>query len=424
MPDPSTLRDMDKGAARLADAIVRRERVAVFGDYDVDGACSSALMQRFLGAHGLEARIYIPDRMFEGYGPNPAAIETLARDGAKLIVTVDCGTTSIRPAGGGGPARRRRGRRRSPSGRRAAAGRCGGHQSQPAGRPLRARAPVCGGRHLHGAGSDLAASAPQGGTTPQRAPAPDLLALLDLVALATVCDVVPLKGLNRAFVTRGLQVMRARDAMSGCGRSPMPPAWRWRRRPITWVRAGASHQRRRPHRRRGAWRASAGDRGRDGRGAHRCRARQAEPRAQGRRSADAGRGGGLADRLVEADPDVPLLLLGSESWHKGVVGSGGQPAGRAVPATGLRHRLGQTHVEEGTGSLAARSDGRRYRRCGTRRRSPRSAILEKGGGHAMAAGLTVVRATLGGARGLHARASGGEHGSSRARWPRWISTGR
>ncbi|HSR81108.1 MAG TPA: hypothetical protein VLL28_10050 [Hyphomicrobiaceae bacterium] len=69
MPDPSTLRDMDRGAARLADAILRRERIAVFGDYDVDGACSSALMQRFIRAHGLDARIYIPDRMLEGYTP-------------------------------------------------------------------------------------------------------------------------------------------------------------------------------------------------------------------------------------------------------------------------------------------------------------------------------------------------------------------
>src|SRR5262245_31043086 len=97
MPDPSTLRDMDKGAARLADAIARKEPVAIFGDYDVDGACSSALLKRFLAAHGLEARIYIPDRMTEGYGPNREAIETLIEEGARLIVTVDCGTTSHVP---------------------------------------------------------------------------------------------------------------------------------------------------------------------------------------------------------------------------------------------------------------------------------------------------------------------------------------
>jgi len=94
MPDPSTLRDMDKAAARVADAVVRRESVAILGDYDVDGACSSALLARYLAAHGLRPRIYIPDRMTEGYGPNAKAIEALANDGATLIVTLDCGTTS------------------------------------------------------------------------------------------------------------------------------------------------------------------------------------------------------------------------------------------------------------------------------------------------------------------------------------------
>jgi single-stranded-DNA-specific exonuclease len=74
MPDPSSLRDMDKAARRLADAIEARQTIAVFGDYDVDGAASSALLRRFLAHHGLDARIYIPDRMLEGYGPNTAAM--------------------------------------------------------------------------------------------------------------------------------------------------------------------------------------------------------------------------------------------------------------------------------------------------------------------------------------------------------------
>ena len=99
MPDPSSLRDMDKAAARIADAIEAREKVAVFGDYDVDGACSSALMRRFFMMHGQDARIYIPDRIFEGYGPNPPAIETLVKEGARLIVTVDCGVTSFEALG-------------------------------------------------------------------------------------------------------------------------------------------------------------------------------------------------------------------------------------------------------------------------------------------------------------------------------------
>src|SRR5262245_65212875 len=79
MPDPSTLRDMDTAAARVADAIARRESVAIFGDYDVDGACSCALLARFLAAHGLKPRIYIPDRMTEGYGPNVVPIEAPAK---------------------------------------------------------------------------------------------------------------------------------------------------------------------------------------------------------------------------------------------------------------------------------------------------------------------------------------------------------
>lgn len=97
MPDPSTLQDMERGAERLAKAITSGESVAVFGDYDVDGASSTALVISFLAAHGLRARIYIPDRLSEGYGPNSAAFETLIGEGASLIVTVDCGTTSYEP---------------------------------------------------------------------------------------------------------------------------------------------------------------------------------------------------------------------------------------------------------------------------------------------------------------------------------------
>ena len=94
LPDPRSLTDMDRAAGRIAEAVIRREKVAIFGDYDVDGAASSALMKRFLGHYGLEAEIYIPDRVFEGYGPNPEAMRELVGRGARLIVTVDCGTNS------------------------------------------------------------------------------------------------------------------------------------------------------------------------------------------------------------------------------------------------------------------------------------------------------------------------------------------
>jgi single-stranded-DNA-specific exonuclease len=95
MPDPSTLRDMDKGAARLAEAIVATEAIAVFGDYDVDGACSAALLQRFLARHGLAGPHLHPRPHDRGLWPSRDAIESLAKDGARLIVTVDCGTTSV-----------------------------------------------------------------------------------------------------------------------------------------------------------------------------------------------------------------------------------------------------------------------------------------------------------------------------------------
>src|SRR4030095_4746297 len=97
LPDPHVVTAMEPAAARIADAAVRGEQIAIFGDYDVDGATSSALLARFLRAAGLEPIIHIPDRIFEGYGPNVEAIRSLAERGAKLLITVDCGTVSLEP---------------------------------------------------------------------------------------------------------------------------------------------------------------------------------------------------------------------------------------------------------------------------------------------------------------------------------------
>ena len=94
LPDPARLQDMERAAERFASAIEGAEAIAVFGDYDVDGAASVALIERFLRAHGQNAATYIPDRLTEGYGPTPAALTGLAKDGARLILTVDCGTTA------------------------------------------------------------------------------------------------------------------------------------------------------------------------------------------------------------------------------------------------------------------------------------------------------------------------------------------
>src|SRR3954464_14089231 len=97
MPDPHTVTAMEQAALRLAEAMMRGEQVAIFGDYDVDGATASALLARFLRFGGREPIVHIPDRIFEGYGPNVEAIRTLAGRGATLLVTVDCGTASIEP---------------------------------------------------------------------------------------------------------------------------------------------------------------------------------------------------------------------------------------------------------------------------------------------------------------------------------------
>jgi single-stranded-DNA-specific exonuclease len=97
MPDPSTLTAMDALADRLAQAIADNESIALFGDYDVDGACSCALMTRYLRHFGIEPQVHIPDRIFEGYGPNLAAMDKLIDAGAKLVITLDCGTTSDKP---------------------------------------------------------------------------------------------------------------------------------------------------------------------------------------------------------------------------------------------------------------------------------------------------------------------------------------
>jgi single-stranded-DNA-specific exonuclease len=386
MPDPSTLRDMDKGAARLADAIQRRERIAVFGDYDVDGACSAALMQRFLGMHGLQARIYIPDRMLEGYGPNPAAIEALAKDGATLIVTVDCGTTSVAPLAVARPLG-------------ADVVVVDHHQADERLPEVAAvinpnrQDDLSGLGHLCAAGVTfmlLVATARQlrlRGHYTTATPAPDLLALLDLVALATVCDVVPLKGLNRAFVTRGLQVMRQRGNIglkaltdaAGLAVAPTPYHLGFVLGP----------------------RINAGGRIGDAALGARLLATDDEMDAariavvldklnRERKAVEAqmlDEAVALADGLVEADAAVPLLLVGSESWHKGVVGL---VASRLVerfrrPACAIAW----DSKDEGTGSLRS-IDGVDI--GAAVRAAVEAGHLKKGGGHAMAAGLTVTRA--------------------------------
>ena len=211
MPDPSLLAGMDAAAERLAHAVRQGETVAVFGDYDVDGACSAAIVTLLLRQFGCGVLTHVPDRMLEGYGPNAPALLGLVARGATLIVCVDCGTAA-------GPALA------------AVAGAADvvvlDHHATD-GPPPPVLATVNPNRLdcRSGLGACCAAAVAflaaiatvrvlrRGGFFATRAE-PDLRELLDLVALATVCDVMPLQGLNRALVTQGLRVM-ARRARPG-----------------------------------------------------------------------------------------------------------------------------------------------------------------------------------------------------------------
>ena len=205
MPDPYLLTDCEKAAQRLLRAIKAGETVAIFGDYDVDGAASSALLYRFLTHFGVQASIYIPDRIFEGYGPNPNAINQLIDNGATLIATVDCGSTSFEAL----EAARVRNIDVVVIDHHQVA-----HELPPCHALVNPNREddLSGQGHLCAAGVVflvlVAALRQLREAGDPRVRSVDLLAWLDIVALATVCDVVPLKGLNRAYVVKGLIAAR------------------------------------------------------------------------------------------------------------------------------------------------------------------------------------------------------------------------
>lgn len=389
MPDPSTLTDMDAAAARLADAVARSERVAVFGDYDVDGATASALLARVLRACGLDPIVHIPDRIFEGYGPNMEAIRSLGERGATLLVTVDCGTTSHAVL--------------------AEAGRLGldtividHHQADEELPPAVAivnpnRADDLSGLgHLAAVGLVFLSVVALTRELRRRdffnssRPAPDLLGMLDLVALGTVADVVPLAGLNRAFVAKGLIALRRRErpgltALMDAARLA-GPAEPWHLGFLLGPRINAG-----------------GRIGRADLGA--TLLMEEDPAEAARIAAELDRLNRERQQievatLAEAEAEA-LAALGLEEkgavvvtagkgWHPGVVG---------LVAARLKERYGRPAFAIaldafGTGTGSGRSIpgvdlGRAVRRAVA------DGLLEKGGGHAMAAGITVKADRLG-----------------------------
>ena len=209
LPDPYSLKDMETAVARITHAIQNKQNIVIFGDYDVDGATSSALLYRYFNQLGATARVYIPDRIDEGYGPNETAFETLAREGAHLIITVDCGTTSFAPL-----------QKAKELGLDVIV--IDHHAAEPKlpeahaiVNPNRLDEPVNPLQHLAAVGVSFLLTVALNRHLRsiaffKTAPEPNLMDLLDLVALGTVCDVMPLKGLNRAFVKQGLKVMADR----------------------------------------------------------------------------------------------------------------------------------------------------------------------------------------------------------------------
>ncbi|MCF6197874.1 MAG: single-stranded-DNA-specific exonuclease RecJ [Hyphomicrobiaceae bacterium] len=389
MPDPHSLQDMEKAAMRIAQAMTGQQPIVIYGDYDVDGGTSSALWKRFLAAHGLDCRIYIPDRMTEGYGPNAAAMQQLVADGAKLIITVDCGSTSHEAM------------------QAVADSDCDviiidHHQLGEDFPPCYALVNPNRPDDLSGQG-DLAAAGvvfltlvavlkelrKQGYYNDNRK-APDLLQLLDLVALATICDVVPLTGLNRAYVHKGLQVMHHRQnaglrALADvAGLQEAPNAYHLGFLLGPRINAGG----RIGNASLGAQLLSSDDDVEAQKIAEQLDRYNSERKAmEGVMLEEAV---AAADQLIEKDPDTPIIITGSNDWHKGLVGL---LASRLVdrfkrPALAIAWEGGG----EGTGSARSVQG---VDIGGAIRAAVDKGLLLKGGGHAMAGGLTLFESKYG-----------------------------
>ncbi|MGI4730316.1 MAG: single-stranded-DNA-specific exonuclease RecJ [Janthinobacterium lividum] len=377
MPDPSIFRDMDRAAGRLADAVQAGEQVAIFGDYDVDGATSAALLLLVLRDLGIEARTYIPDRLTEGYGPSAPAMARLAAEGASLIVTVDCGAQAFEPLAHArdigvevivvdhhqcGSALPHAHSVVNPNRLDETDGAAHGHLAAVGMVWLLAAALV---RTLRARGFFATRAEPR------------LLDRLDLVALGTVADVAQLRGLNRAFVAQGLKVMGQRRHI---GLAALAEASRLTRAPTCTDLGFALGPR-----------INAG--GRVGRADLGVRLLTTTDPAEARALAEE------LDRLNEERRGLEALVqdeanalshagavavVAGTGWHPGVIGI---VAGRLKEALGrpaVVIAMGEDGIGKGSGRsvtgvdlgkavLAAREQG----------------LLEAGGGHAMAAGLTI-----------------------------------
>lgn len=387
-PDPSSFVDMDNAAGAILDAMAAGRRLCVFADYDVDGATSGAQLLRWWRAAGVEAEHYVPDRLAEGYGPSAEAFQTLKDRGVELVVTVDCGAMAHDALEAG-----------------AAIGLdivvIDHHQMTAA--PPKAVAVVnpnrpdcrsgCG--YMAAAGVTfvlLAALNREGrrrGLFTDANPAPDLLQWLDLAALGSICDVVPLQGANRALVAQGLKVMARRanpglDALADVAEA---------REAASVTAAGFVY----------GPRINAGGRvGKANLGVRLLSTDEADEAAQIARQLDALNTqrreieqAVLREARAQLDADLALddkavLIAAGAGWHPGVIGVVAgrlkERYGRPVIVIGLPHEDGDPEaLGKGSGRSVAGVD------LGAAVAAAREAgLLASGGGHAMAAGLSVA----------------------------------
>jgi single-stranded-DNA-specific exonuclease len=384
MPQPSAFMDMEKGAARLAEAIIKKEAIGIISDYDVDGVSSAAIMVRFLASVGHEAIVYIPDRLTEGYGPSEKAVSALKEQGTELLLTLDCGVMSHDPL--------------------AHAADLGlttiivdHHQAgvelphaYAVINPNR-QDDMSGQGHLCAAGVVMILIAAVNkqlrtlGHYSEQRPEPNMLQWLELVALATVCDVVPLKGLNRAYVTQGLRIMSRRENQ---GISALADVGGLKRRPDVYAlgfilgpRINAAG--RVGHAEEALALLTTNDKG--------------EAYALARNLDDLNRKRQVIElRVVDEaiaqaefamgkDKRPSIVVVAADGWHPGVVGlAASRLKDRfTVPSLVLAMNT-KTGLATGSGrSIAGVDLGKAVRLASE------AGILTKGGGHAMAAGLTV-----------------------------------
>jgi single-stranded-DNA-specific exonuclease len=387
MPDPYSFAHMERAALRFAEAVERSETIAILGDYDVDGACAAALLLRFLHGVKRESLLYVPDRLTEGYGPSPAAVRSLRERGASLLVTVDCGAAAQDAM--------------------EAARDCGldavvlDHHAVETNPPAFAHVNPNGPDDRSGITYVCAAGLTflflvavqrvlreKGWFASQGIDESDLLNQLDIVALATIADVVPLIGINRAFVRQGLRKLERleRPGLAALARlaSATPPFSAFHLGFIFGPRINAGGR---------VGRCDLGARllATDDAAEADSLALELDRHNRERQAIEA-QILEAADAIALSQSDNPFLLVSGDFWHAGVVG---------IVAGRLKERHAKPALVAGFDSALAESVARGSARSvrgvdlGAIIRAARAAgILETGGGHAMAAGFSVRRTKL------------------------------